>query len=420
MINMKVPKEVIDLEKEIEKVRSEKNSVVVAQKFEDAASFRDIEQKLLNKLSKLQKNWKIDEKSNPVTITENDIADMISMVTTIPVNKVAQNEAENLLKMNFELSKKIIGQKKPLEILSKAMQRSRAGLKRKDRPIGVFLFLGPTGVGKTETAKALAKYLFSKDESLIKLDMSEYSEKFTVSRLIGAPPGYVGYDDGGELTEKVRRNPFSVVLFDEIEKAHPDIFNILLQLFDEGRLTDSLGRIIDFKNTIIILTSNIGTKEILGNSSYGFVDEELYNNHKLIEDKIIDKVKDAFNPEFINRLDDCIVYHTLRPEKVIDIIDLQLEDLIENLKELNLSLVVSKKAKRLLSKNGFSLEYGVRFLRREIQNSIENPLSELLLAGKQFKNVAGVKIDVKNNIFTFEPINFKRKKITNKKQIPSS
>ena len=290
------------------------------------------------------------------------------------------------------------------------MQRSRAGLKRKDRPIGVFLFLGPTGVGKTETAKVLAKYLFSKNESLIKLDMSEYSEKFTVSRLIGAPPGYVGYDDGGELTEKVRRNPFSVVLFDEIEKAHPDIFNILLQLFDEGRLTDSLGRTIDFKNTIIILTSNIGTKEILGNSSYGFVDEELYNNHKLIEDKIIDKVKDAFNPEFINRLDDCIVYHTLSQEKVIDIIDIQLEDLTENLKELNLSLVVSKKAKRLLSKNGFSLEYGVRFLRREIQNSIENPLSELLLAGKQFKNVAGVKIDVRNNMFTFEPINFKRKK----------
>ena len=420
MINMKVPKEVTDLEKEIEKVRSEKNSVVVAQKFEDAASFRDIEQKLLNKLSKLQKNWKLDEKSNPVKITENDIADMISMVTTIPVNKVAQNEAENLLKMNFELSKKIIGQKKPLEILSKAMQRSRAGLKRKDRPIGVFLFLGPTGVGKTETAKVLAKYLFSKNESLIKLDMSEYSEKFTVSRLIGAPPGYVGYDDGGELTEKVRRNPFSVVLFDEIEKAHPDIFNILLQLFDEGRLTDSLGRTIDFKNTIIILTSNIGTKEILGNSSYGFVDEELYNNHKLIEGKIIDKVKDAFNPEFINRLDDCIVYHTLSQEKVIDIIDIQLEDLTENLKELNLSLVVSKKAKRLLSKNGFSLEYGVRFLRREIQNSIENPLSELLLAGKQFKDVAGVKIDVRNNMFVFEPINFKRKKITNKKQIPTS
>ena len=420
MINMKVPKEVTDLEKEIEKVRSEKNSVVVAQKFEDAASFRDIEQKLLNKLSKLQKNWKLDEKSNPVKITENDIADMISMVTTIPVNKVAQNEAENLLKMNFELSKKIIGQKKPLEILSKAMQRSRAGLKRKDRPIGVFLFLGPTGVGKTETAKVLAKYLFSKNESLIKLDMSEYSEKFTVSRLIGAPPGYVGYDDGGELTEKVRRNPFSVVLFDEIEKAHPDIFNILLQLFDEGRLTDSLGRTIDFKNTIIILTSNIGTKEILGNSSYGFVDEELYNNHKLIEDKIIDKVKDAFNPEFINRLDDCIVYHTLSQEKVIDIIDIQLEDLTENLKELNLSLVVSRKAKRLLSKNGFSIEYGVRFLRREIQNSIENPLSELLLAGKQFKDVAGVKIDVRNNMFVFEPINFKRKKITNKKQIPTS
>ncbi len=233
-------------------------------------------------------------------------------------------------------------------------------------------------------------------------------------------PGYVGYDDGGELTEKVRRNPFSVVLFDEIEKAHPDIFNILLQLFDEGKLTDSLGRIIDFKNTIIILTSNIGTKEILGNSSYGFVDEELYNNHKLIEDKIIDKVKDAFNPEFINRLDDCIVYHTLSPEKVIDIIDIQLQDLTENLKELNLSLVVSKKAKILLSKNGFSLEYGVRFLRREIQNSIENPLSELLLAGKQFKDVAGVKIDVKNKMFVFEAINFKRKKITNKRQIPST
>jgi ATP-dependent Clp protease ATP-binding subunit ClpC len=253
MLNMKVPQEVIDLELEIEKVRFKKDSVIIEQKFEDAANLRDTEQKLIRKLKNLQNDWKMDEASNPIRVTEDGIADVVSMITRIPVRKVAESEGQKLLKMKAEMAESIVGQDRAIESLSKAIQRSRAGLKRKNRPIGVFLFLGPTGVGKTETAKVLSNYLFSHGESLIKLDMSEYGERFSVSRLIGAPPGYVGYEEGGELTEKIRRNPYSLILFDEIEKAHPDVFNILLQLFDEGVLTDGLSRKVDFRNTIIIL-----------------------------------------------------------------------------------------------------------------------------------------------------------------------
>jgi ATP-dependent Clp protease ATP-binding subunit ClpC len=301
------------------------------------------------------------------------------------------------------MSAHIVGQSKAIESLSKAIQRSRAGLKRNERPIGVFLFLGPTGVGKTETAKVLANYLFSHNEALIKLDMSEYGERFSVSRMIGAPPGYVGYEEGGELTEKVRRNPYSVILFDEIEKAHPDIFNVLLQLFDEGVLTDGIGRKVDFRNTIIILTSNIGTKEIRGGSLFGFSEYSDDKNYDSIKNKILEKVSSVFNPEFLNRLDETIVYHPLTKENVMKITDLQLVDLRENLSNIGLSLTVTKKAKVLITEKGFNTEYGVRFLRREIQSLIENPLSELLL-GKAFSNAKGIKIDSIHGNLEFLPI----------------
>ncbi len=391
----------------------------MAQKFEDAANLRDTEQKLIRKLKNLQKEWQVDEASNPIRVSEDSIADVVSMVTRIPVRKVAESEGQKLLKMKAEMSESIVGQDRAIESLSKAIQRSRAGLKRQDRPIGVFLFLGPTGVGKTETAKVLANYLFSHGEALIKLDMSEYGERFSVSRLIGAPPGYVGYEEGGDLTEKVRRNPYSVILFDEIEKAHPDVYNVLLQLFDEGLLTDGLGRKVDFRNTIIILTSNIGTKEIQGGGAYGFSKDSEEANYDAMKDRILERVKDTFNPEFLNRLDETIVYHALTKGHVLNIVDLQLLDLHENLDKIGYTLSVTKRAKNLILEKGFNPEYGVRFLRREIQNSLEDPLSELLL-GKAFSKAKGIKVDVKQKSFEFLPASRKASKSKSKSKVSKS
>ena len=403
MLNIKVPKEITDLELQIEKVHNNKEAAILSQKFEDAASLRDDEQKLTTKLSKIQKNWRVSEQSNPIQINEDDIADVVSMVTRIPIQNVAESEGQKLLKMKKELSNKIIGQEQAVESISRAIQRSRAGLKRKHRPIGVFLCLGPTGIGKTETAKVLSNYLFSHNDALIKLDMSEYGERFSISRLIGAPPGYVGYEEGGELTEKVRRNPYSLILFDEIEKAHPDVFNTLLQLFDEGVLTDGIGRKVDFRNTIIILTSNIGTKEIQGGASIGFSKASNTASYDAMKSLILDKVKDTFNPEFINRLDETIVYNALSKEDVLKIIDLQLIDLEENLDLLGLTLTVTRKAKNFLIDRGFNHDYGVRYLNREIQNLLEDPLSELLL-GKKFADSKGVKVDFKNKKLSIVPL----------------
>ena len=413
ILNIKVPQNIIDLEIEIDKIRNKKNSVVMEQKFEDAANLRDKEQKLLKKLNNIQKKWKSSEELNPTIISEDNIADVVSTMTRIPVRRVAETEGQKLLKMNEELAEKIIGQNHAIKSLAKAIQRSRAGLKSEGRPIGVYLFLGPTGVGKTETVKVLANYLFSRSDSLIKLDMSEYGERFAMSRLIGAPPGYVGYEEGGELTEKVRRNPYSVVLFDEIEKAHPDVFNLLLQLFDEGVITDSYGRKIDFQNTIIILTSNIGTKEIQNTSSFGFDDSSENIDHSRIKNKIMEKVKDTFNPEFINRLDETILFNTLNKEDVVKIIDLQLADLHNNLTKIGLSVSIPKKAKLFLAKEGFSSEYGARHLRRAIQSAIEDPLSELLLS-KTFDKCSRIKIDVKSGKFEFLPIPRKNQKKSEK------
>ena len=406
--NVSVPQKIIDLEKEIDKVRTRKEEVVAAQKFEEAAKHRDKEQKLLVKLSKFQQEWQEHEHSKPELISEETIADVVALVSGIPVNKVAESETNKLLKMKDVLQKNIIGQKHAVTSISKSIQRARAGLKNPNHPIGVFLFLGPTGVGKTELAKVLANYLFSQTGSIVKIDMSEFSERFSISRLIGAPPGYVGYEEGGELTEKVRRNPYSVVLFDEMEKAHPDVYNLLLQLFDEGVLTDNLSRKVDFKNTIIILTSNVGTKEIVKGSTLGFVDQSSDQSYEAMRDKLLDRIKTTFSPEFLNRIDETIVFHSLSEEHVLDIINLQLEDLRTNLQRKGIKIRLTKSALKLLVKKGFNPEYGARHLRREIQNSLEDPISEMLLEEKYVERDT-IKVNAKKKCFLIhESTNKKR------------
>ena len=414
--NVSVPQKIIDLEKEIDKVRTRKEEVVAAQKFEEAAKHRDKEQKLLVKLSKFKQEWQEHEHSKPDLISEEMIADVVALVSGIPVNKVAESETNKLLKMKDVLQKNIIGQKHAVTSISKSIQRARAGLKNPNHPIGVFLFLGPTGVGKTELAKVLANYLFSQTGSIVKIDMSEFSERFSISRLIGAPPGYVGYEEGGELTEKVRRNPYSVVLFDEMEKAHPDVYNLLLQLFDEGVLTDNLSRKVDFKNTIIILTSNVGTKEIVKGSTLGFVDQSSDQSYEAMRDKLLDRIKTTFSPEFLNRIDETIVFHSLSEEHVLDIINLQLEDLRTNLQRKGIKIRLTKSALKLLVKKGFNPEYGARHLRREIQNSLEDPISEMLLEEKYVERDT-IKVNAKKNVFLYTKAPIKKDK--SKKSTPS-
>ncbi|MBH31293.1 MAG: Clp protease ClpC [Candidatus Marinimicrobia bacterium] len=391
--NLSVPDEVIELELEIEQIRSEKDAVVSSQQFEKAANLRDKERLLLKSLESAQKNWANEETKHAPIVTEKDIADVVSMMTGIPISEVAEKESEKLLKMGESLKEFIVGQDVAIDTLAKAIQRARAGLKNPRRPIGAFLFLGPTGVGKTETAKVLAKHLFAHDDSIVKIDMSEYMERFALSRLIGAPPGYIGYEEGGELTERVRRNPYSVILLDEIEKAHGDVFNLLLQLLDEGILTDSMGRRVDFRNTIIILTSNIGTRGFGKVGTYGFGDSSNDSNFESMKDRVLEKVGDIFNPEFVNRLDESIVFKPLGKQSVLKIIDLQLVDLVENLKAKKMKLHVTAAAKKLLLDRGFSDEFGARPMRREIQASIEAPLSESILKGR-FVEGDTVKVDV--------------------------
>jgi len=378
MYNLEVPKSILKIELDVQSIREQKENKVSAQLFEDAAELRDKERKLLIKLSKAQKKWQEKEGKTQVMIDSETIADVVSLMTGIPLSKVAESESQRLLYLNKELSNYIVGQNEAIESLVNAIRRSRTGLKNPNRPIGVFLFLGPTGVGKTELAKCLARYLFPHTHSLIKVDMSEYTERFSLTRLIGAPPGYVGYEEGGELTEKVRRNPYSVVLFDEIEKGHPDLFNVLLQVFDEGVLTDGLGRKVDFRNSIVIMTSNMGTRD-LKNNGFGFgskIDDEEYLKMK---ERVLGHVKDLFSPELVNRIDDSIVFHQLSESNVYDIIDLQVSDLIKNLSKLGLKLKLNKSAKKYIASKGYNPKYGVRLLRREIQKSLEDPISEMLL-----------------------------------------
>ena len=393
MGNFEVSKEILDLEAEIEKVRAEKSSVVKKQDYEEAARLRDKERNLQNDLEIAKRDWDAKTRDIVYDVTEEDIATIVAMMTGIPVNRVAQTESEKLLKMATALKGYIVGQEEAVEKLSKAIRRTRAGLKNPSRPIGSFVFLGPTGVGKTELCKALAKYLFDSEDALIRIDMSEYMEKFAVSRLVGAPPGYVGYEEGGKLTEKVRRRPYSVVLFDEIEKAHPDIFSILLQVLDDGVLTDSLGRKVDFKNTIIIMTSNIGTKDIKNIGSYGFGGESEADRYSHMKSTVEEAMKKLFNPEFLNRLDETIVFRNLEREDILQIIDIELKDLYKNMHDNKMVLTLDQSAKNFLVDKGFDQKYGARPLKRAIQKYVEDPLAEEILRGS-FKD--GAKIIAKH------------------------
>jgi len=376
--NLKVPKHILKIELDIENTRLKKENKVSAQLFEDAAKLRDKERQLVKKLSNAQKVWQNEENKSRVSINSEMIADVVSIMTGIPLSKVAESETQRLLHLNRELSDYIVGQNEAIQTIVNAIRRSRTGLKNPNRPIGVFLFLGPTGVGKTELAKCLAKNLFPHSNSLVKIDMSEYTERFSLSRLIGAPPGYIGYDEGGELTEKVRRNPYSVVLFDEIEKGHSDLYNILLQVFDEGVLTDGLGRKVDFRNSIVIMTSNMGARD-LKNNGFGFGSSKHDLEYQKMKEKILGHVKNIFSPELVNRIDDSIVFHQLSESNVYDIIDLQMTDLIDNLSKLGLEFRINKSAKKYIASKGYDPKYGVRLLRREIQKNLEDPISELLL-----------------------------------------
>jgi ATP-dependent Clp protease ATP-binding subunit ClpC len=354
--------------------------MVKKQRFEEAARLRDTEKRLIEDLEQAQLEWEKESEHIIYNVDEEDVASVVAMMSGVPVNKISQKEGQKLLKMREELGKKVIGQDEAITQLTKAIQRTRAGLKDPSRPIGSFIFLGPTGVGKTEMAKVLAKYLFDKEEALIRIDMSEYMEKFSVSRLVGAPPGYVGYEEGGILTEKVRRKPYSVVLLDEIEKAHPDVFNILLQVLDDGILTDSLGRKVDFRNTIIIMTSNIGARDIRNmGKGIGFSSSEGAFDYAQMKSTIQDALKKVFNPDFLNRIDDVLTFRPLEKEDIFKIIDLLANELFSRIRALGYELELTKGAKDFISDKGFDQKYGARPLRRAIQKYVEDPLAEELL-----------------------------------------
>jgi len=393
LANIVVPKEITDLEEEI----------------------KDQEKRLNRKLEAAKRRWKDSEEEYLATVEEDDIAEVVSMMTGIPVRKVAQSESEKILHMEDELKKHIVGQDEALHLLSKAIRRTRAGLKDPNRPIGSFIFLGPTGVGKTQLAKELAHYLFEDEDSLVRLDMSEYMEKFSVSRLTGAPPGYVGYEEGGQLTEKVRRHPYSVVLFDEIEKAHPDVFNILLQILDDGQLTDGLGRKVDFKNTILIMTSNIGAREIKKGSGIGFSVDTEGVDYDSMRGRIMEEVKRLFNPEFLNRLDETVVFRPLTKEDTVKIVDIVIVDMLDKVQDRDIEIELTKGAKEFVAEHGFDPVYGARPLRRTIQKFIEDPIAEEMLKGK-FTDGSQIQVKKKGDSLEFVETGRKKKSKSNKKQ----
>jgi ATP-dependent Clp protease ATP-binding subunit ClpC len=376
--NMNVPDEIIQLEEELEKVKELKNSVVKKQKYEEAAKLRDDEKRVERTLSEAQDRWQEDSKRNRVTVNDTHIADVVSMMTNIPVNKIVKSEKNKLAYLADSIGEKIIGQREAVEKVVKAIQRNRAGLKDPDRPIGSFIFLGQTGVGKTQLAKILAKEIFESEENLIRIDMSEYMEKFAISRLIGAPPGYVGYEEGGQLSEKVRRRPYSVILLDEVEKAHPDVFNMLLQVLDDGFLTDSLGRKINFQNTIIIMTSNIGARQVKDfGTGVGFETSNIKSQAGDIEKGVIEgALKKTFAPEFLNRIDDIVIFNALEKEHIGQIVEIELVKLTQRIEKLGYTISFTKAAKDFLSEKGYDKKYGARPLNRAIQKYVEDLLAE--------------------------------------------
>ena len=411
--NLEVPKQILELERQLEEVRELKNTVVKKQKYEEAAKLRDDEKRIEKDLAIAQEQWEEDAKNNKITVSEDNVADVVSMMTGIPVNRIAQTESNKLAHLPELIRGKVIGQDEAVNKIAKSIQRNRAGLKDPNKPIGSFIFLGQTGVGKTQLAKVIAKELFDSEDALVRIDMSEYMEKFAISRLVGAPPGYVGYEEGGQLTEKVRRKPFSVVLFDEVEKAHPDIFNSLLQILEDGKLTDSQGRMVDFKNTVIIMTTNLGSRDISKGVGLGFsMGDDVEGSYDRMKLKVNEELKQHFRPEFLNRLDDVIVFHQLTRPEILQIVDLMATSLDDRLKDKDMGLILTDQAKELLVDKGYDQSLGARPMRRTIQREIEDVLSEKILFGELTAGnlvVVGVEGEAANNdkktldtrVFTF-------------------
>ncbi len=396
------PPELKELEGEIEVIKKEKEEAISHQEFEKAAGLRDKERKLKQQLKDIKDGWEKDTRKTTALVDEENIASIVADWTGIPVTRLAEEETQRLIKLEDVLHRRVIGQEEAVGAVAKAVRRARVGLKDPKRPIGSFIFLGPTGVGKTELSRALAEALFGDEEATVRVDMSEYMEKHSVSRLVGSPPGYVGYEEGGQLTEKVRRKPYSVVLMDEIEKAHPDVFNILLQILEDGRLTDAKGRTVDFKNTVIIMTSNVGAHTIQRQRSLGFAgakDDAKHDEYKRMKDRVMEELKKAFRPEFLNRVDEVIVFHQLDEDHILDIVDLMMNELYEKVEKLNIKLEVTKGARGIIAKEGFDQMYGARPLRRAIQNMIEDKLSESMLE-EGIKEGDAVIVDAKDGNIT--------------------
>ncbi|MBK8230403.1 MAG: ATP-dependent Clp protease ATP-binding subunit [Candidatus Eisenbacteria bacterium] len=396
-----VPAELRELDMKIEQVASEKEAAIRGQEFEKAASFRDKEKALRAEYYRLKKEWNESKSTRRTEVTEDDIADVISRMTKIPISRLEEHEQAKLIRMEEELSRHVVGQEEAVTAIAKAIRRNRAGLRDPKRPIGTFVFLGPTGVGKTELARIIARYLFDDPDALIRIDMSEYMEKFSVSRLVGAPPGYVGYEEGGQLTEKVRRKPYSVVLLDEIEKAHPDVFNILLQVLEDGQLTDSLKRKVNFKNTVLIMTSNIGARQIRGQGNLGFTKPDGEVSYSKMKDTVMDEVKKVFNPEFTNRIDEIIVFRPLDKSHLEKIVEILLDQVRDRLREQEMSLSLTPGATALIIDRGFDPALGARPLRRAIQKLVEDPLAEMVLRGKLHRG-AEVRISKKGDELLLE------------------
>jgi ATP-dependent Clp protease ATP-binding subunit ClpC len=395
-----LPGELKALEQELKKISREKELAISLQNFEEAVKFREEEERLRKLLDESKREWKKNQEKQKPVITKEDVAYVVSKITGIPLFKLEEEESAKLLHMESFLHKRIVGQEEAISAVCRAIRRSRAGLKEAKKPIGSFIFLGPTGVGKTELARALAEFLFNTEDALIRIDMSEYQEKFTSSRLFGAPPGYVGYEEGGQLTEKVRRRPYSVVLFDEIEKAHPDIFNVLLQVLDDGVLTDSLGRKVDFKNSVVIMTSNLGTKLIQKGVSLGFHRTEQSDHDQRMKDEVLAELRRTFSPEFLNRIDEVVVFHQLVKEHLFAILDILIRELNLRLVERGVQLEIGEDVKNWLIKEGYQPLYGARPMRRTIQKRIGDPLSEELIKGR-FKDSRKIKVVLKDDLPAF-------------------